>query len=77
MVLEPVLCPTCQSSDIVRYGLSAEGEPRYKCRNSECQRWTFILNYTYRGRLSEVKQQIREMAINCKGLMIDIKISYQ
>jgi hypothetical protein len=25
MVVEPVLCPTCQSIDIVRHGLSAEG----------------------------------------------------
>ena len=68
MVLEPVLCPTCQSSDIVRHGLSGEGKPRYKCRNSECQRCTFMLNYTYRGRLPEVKQQISEMAINGSGI---------
>jgi len=56
MLLELVLCPTCQNSDIVRHSLSGEGKPRYKCRNSECQRCTFMLNYTYRGRLPEVKQ---------------------
>gem|GEM_PF-6795492 len=56
MVLEPVLCPTYQSSDIIRHGLLGEGKPCYKCRNSECQRCTFMLNYTYRDRLPEVKQ---------------------
>lgn len=68
MILEPVLCPTCQSSDVVRHGPSAEGKPRYKCRNRECQRCTFILNYTYRGRLPEVKQQIGDMALNGSGI---------
>lgn len=68
MVLEPVLCPTCQSSDVVRHGPSAESKSRYKCRNSECQRCTFILNYTYRGCLAEVKQQICHMAVNGSGI---------
>jgi transposase-like protein len=68
MVLEPVLCPTCQGIDVVRHGLSGEGKPRYKCRNPECQRCTFILNYTYQGRLSEVKQKICDMAVNGSGI---------
>ncbi len=45
MVLEPVLSPTCQSSDIVRHSLLGERKPRYKCCNSEYQRCTFMLNY--------------------------------
>jgi transposase-like protein len=68
MVLEPVLCPTCQSSDVVRHGSSDEGKPRYKCRNPKCDRCTFILNYTYRGHLAEVKQQISDMALNGSGI---------
>lgn len=40
----------------------------HKCRNSECQHCTLMLNYTYRGRLPEVKQQISEMAINGSGI---------
>jgi transposase-like protein len=59
MVLEPVLCPTCHSSDVVRHGRSGEGKPRYKCRNSECQRCGFMLDYTDRGHLPEVKQSVR------------------
>ena len=68
MVLEPVLCPTCQSSDVVRHGYSGEGKARYKCWNADCQRSTFMRNYTYRGHLPQVKHQIGEMAMNGSGI---------
>ena len=68
MVLEPVLCPSCQSSDVVKHGSSAEGKTRYRCRNQDCERCTFILNYTYRSYLPEVKQQIADMAVNGSGI---------
>ncbi len=68
MVLEPVKCPTCQSTDIVKHGKTAEGKQRYKCRNSECHRHSFVLEYSYRGYLPEVKQQICEMALNGSGI---------
>jgi insertion element IS1 protein InsB len=42
MILEPVLCPDCSSDDIVRHGRSSAGKDRYKCRNQECQRSTFV-----------------------------------
>jgi insertion element IS1 protein InsB len=68
MVLEPVLCPDCQSSDVVKHGQSAAGKQRYKCRNPECRRSTFIKHYSYRGYLREVKQQITQMALNGSGI---------
>jgi transposase-like protein len=68
MILEPVLCPDCSSDDVVRHGYSSEGKSRYKCRNLECPRSTFIRNYTYRGYLPEVKQQITEMTLNGSGI---------
>jgi transposase-like protein len=68
MVLEPVLCPDCGTDDIVKHGQSGEGKQRYRCRNSECRRCTFIRSYSYRGYLSEVKQQIPEMALNGSGI---------
>jgi insertion element IS1 protein InsB len=68
MVLEPVSCPTCQSSDVFRHGRSAEGKSRYRCLNPNCERNTFILNYSYQGRLLEVKTQIVEMALNGSGI---------
>jgi insertion element IS1 protein InsB len=68
MILEPVLCPACQGADVVKHGISKEGKQRYKCRNSECSRSTFIHQYSYRGYLPEVKQQIADMAVNGSGI---------
>ncbi|MBD3886830.1 IS1 family transposase [Phormidium tenue FACHB-886] len=68
MVLEPVLCPDCGSDDVVKHGRSEAGKQRYKCRNSECRRSTFIQAYGYRGYLPEVKQQIADMALNGSGI---------
>ncbi|MEP0925117.1 IS1-like element transposase [Leptolyngbya sp. ST-U4] len=68
MVLEPVLCPACHGSDVVKHGRSSEGKQRYKCRNADCSRSTFIRDYSYRGYLPEVKQQIADMAVNGSGI---------
>ena len=68
MVLEPICCPDCRSSDVVKHGRSAAGKQRYCCRNCACSRQSFILNFSYRGRLAEVKQQISDMAINGSGI---------
>jgi Transposase and inactivated derivatives len=68
MVLEPILCPDCQSAEVVKHGQSAGGKQRYLCRNPECRRRTFIRQYSYRGYLTDVKQQITEMALNGSGI---------
>jgi insertion element IS1 protein InsB len=68
MVVEPVPCPSCQSIDVYRHGRSAEGKSRYRCLNRDCQRSTFILNYSYNGHLPEVKQQVVDMALNGSGI---------
>ena len=68
MVFEAVECPTCGGLDIHRHGQSATGKKRYICRNENCTRKTFILDYTYKGHLATVKQQIAEMAINGSGI---------
>ena len=64
MVLEPVHCPSCNCTNIVKHGKSTEGKQRYKCRNSDCSRSTFILQYSYQGYLPAVKQTISDMALN-------------
>lgn len=67
MVLEPVLCLTCGSSDGVKPGQLGEGKQRYKCSTSECSRCPFIQTYAYRGYLLEVKKQIVDMTVNGSG----------
>jgi transposase-like protein len=68
MAVEQVLCPTCGSEDVVKHGQSDEGKQRYRCRNTDCSRCTFIRHYAYRGYLPEVKQQIADMAVNGSGI---------
>lgn len=68
MVVEPVPCPVCSSTDVVKHGKTAAAKQRYKCRSSECKRHSFILNYSYRGYVAEVKQQISDMAVNGSGI---------
>ena len=68
MVLIPVNCPHCDSDQVVKRGKSAEGKQRYLCQNEACSHRTFILDYSYRGRVPEVKQQIVDMAFNGSGI---------
>jgi transposase-like protein len=67
-MLAPVGCPTCQSTDVVKYGKTPDGKQRYQCRNLACQRQTFLLKYTNKGFLQEVKTQIVDMALNGSGI---------
>ena len=68
MVLEPVCCPHCQTTNVVKNGKSGEGKQRYRCRNTDCTRASFILDYTYRGHVLAVKEQVSEMAMNGSGI---------
>ena len=68
MVLIPVHCPHCDSDQVVKRGKSSEGKQRYLCQNEACSHQTFILEYSYRGRVPEVKQQIVDMALNGSGI---------
>lgn len=68
MVLEPVCCPSGSSTNVVKNGKSDEGKQRYRCRNADCSRRSFIREDSYRGYLPEVKQQISDMAVNGSGI---------
>ena len=66
MVLEPVCCPDCGSENVVKNGKSNEGKQRYLCRYANCRRRSFIRDYSYRGSLPAIKQQIADMAVFTK-----------
>jgi transposase-like protein len=68
MMFTPVGCPTCQSPDVVKYGKTPDGKQRFHCRNRACQRQTFLLEYTHKGFLPDVKTQIVDMALNGSGI---------
>ncbi len=69
MITQVFHCPYCQGTDIVRHGVSSESKQRYRCRACrEGRGRTFLLDYTYAGQSSEVKEQIVEMAMNASGI---------
>ena len=68
MVLVPVSCPICGHHKVVKRGRTQEGKQRYLCVNSECPKKTFILDYSYKGALPEVKIKIVDMAMNGSGI---------
>ncbi len=68
MVLIPVKCPDCQSAEVVKYGKQPNGEQRYRCNHSACDRKTFLLNYTNKGNQPGTKEKIIEMAGTGSGI---------
>ena len=68
MILEPVHCPNCNGIEVIKHGTTAEGKQRYYCQTLDCERKTFIREYSYAGYSPQVKQQISDMAINGSGI---------
>lgn len=68
MILSPLHCPTCHSTDVVKHGKTADGKQRFLCRNPDCAQQTFLTTYVYKGRLQEVKQQIIDLTMNGSGI---------
>jgi transposase-like protein len=67
MVLVPIKCLPCESTDVIRHGRTSNEKQRFLCRNNGCGK-TFIQNYSDKGRLPEIKQRIVDMAVNGSGI---------
>jgi insertion element IS1 protein InsB len=68
MVLEPVQCPVCRGTTIIKHGKTSDGKQRYLCQDTMCSMKTFIREYTQLGRLPEIKERIIEMSLNGSGI---------
>ena len=68
MVLEPVQCPVCRGTTIIKHGKTSDGKQRYLCQDTTCSMKTFIREYIQLGRLPEIKEQIIEMSLNGSGI---------
>ena len=68
MVLEPVECPVCGGTDVIKHGKSGEGKQRYLCQDQAYCGKTFICDYSDLGRLPQIKEQIIEMSLNGSGI---------
>jgi insertion element IS1 protein InsB len=67
-VLIPVLCPRCQSDQVIKGGAAKAGKPRYRCQNTDCSHYSFVLNPAYQAHRPEVKEHIIDMALNGSGI---------
>jgi len=68
MVYVLVQCPHCQSTEVIKAGKQTNGAQRYRCQNEQCTRRIFLLQYRDRGRISEIRRQVVDMALNGGGI---------
>jgi transposase-like protein len=68
MVTQVLHCPSCQGTDIVRHGKTPQGKQRYRCRQCLDRGRPFLLDYSYPGQSSSIKEQMVEMAMNASGI---------
>jgi len=68
MVLKLMACPTCQHTEVVQHGHTSDGQQRFLCQNPACARHTLLLDYVYKGRIPDVKQQIVDMTMHGSGI---------
>src|SRR2546428_3189846 len=68
MTFISVRCPYCHSDQIVKRGKTRRGTQRYLCQNTARPPQSFLLEYSYQGRLPEAKQQIIDMSLNASGI---------
>ncbi|OAJ33087.1 hypothetical protein A0O36_02724 [Piscirickettsiaceae bacterium NZ-RLO1] len=60
--------PQCSENDVIKFGRNASGSQRYKCKNTDCDKDTFLLNYKRPGDLPETKEKIIDMSMNGSGI---------
>jgi transposase-like protein len=68
MAVMLVRCPHGHTTDVMKHGVTDQGKQRYRCQNANGPSHTFIIDYSYQGRLPAIKQQIIDMALNGSGI---------
>jgi transposase-like protein len=63
-----VKCALCGSSQVVKFGVNCQEKQRYQCRNTQCTKNTFILNYKNKAYLPETAGRIIDMTLNGSGI---------
>ena len=67
MVLVPIKCPHCGSTNIRKHGVDKKGKQRYVCKNEQCLHRTFLENYTYNACDPSVRAKIFFAIVNGNG----------
>jgi len=68
MTFVTVRCLSCDSEQVVKRGKTSRGKQRYLCQSTSCAKGSFLLDYSNRGCLPEVKQTIIDMSLNASGI---------
>ena len=63
-----VKCPVCDGIEVIKYGQSSSGEQRYYCKNTECSKTIFQIEYRNRGCEPGIEEKIIKMAVNASGV---------
>jgi transposase-like protein len=70
-------CPYCGNVKVVKFDKQPNGAQRYACRNEECSRSVFQLNYKYHACEPGVKNRILERVINGRCAQYFTRTSHQ
>jgi len=63
-----VKCPRCEETQVVKYGQSSSGTQRYYCKNENCSKTIFQLDYRNKGCEPGIEKKIIKMAVNASGV---------
>ena len=65
---QEILCPHCQSNDVIKIGRTAQGIQRYRCKNRDCSVTSFQLEYQHNAYYPHIQKKMIDMAINGSGI---------
>jgi len=68
VVLEPVCCLSCNSTDVVKQGYTETGNPRSRCGNGAGSHTPLMRDYANIGWLPEMKGKVVDRALNASGI---------
>jgi transposase-like protein len=68
MVVEPMHCPACQGTEVVKYGKTSDGKPRFRCQHATCPGGTCIHEDVYQGRIPAVKRHMIARSLKARGM---------
>jgi transposase-like protein len=68
MAMIEVKCPMCRQTDVVKHGTDAKGKQRFVCRNRNCIKKTFQLEYEFNAKYEGITEKIIDHAMNANGI---------
>jgi transposase-like protein len=67
MVMVNLKCPFCGSENVIKFGFF-NGKQRYKCKNTECDHKTFLIDYKYNAYKPNIEQEVIKLTVEGMGI---------